>query len=119
MKLNDNVRNLLIVLAIAAFAVAFTGGGTALRVAIQAVSLGFLFAIAWIGSRLYREHRVTIYSLGERRRAILYIAIGVITLTYSASSRLFATGTGTVAWIALVAGSAFALYAVFRAAREY
>ena len=119
MKLNDNVRNLLIILVIAALVVVIPGGGTAAAVAMQAVSIGFLFAIAWVGSRLYREHRMTLYSLGDRRRAILYVALGVVTLTFSASSRLFASGPGTVAWIVLVGGAAFAVFAVFRSSREY
>ncbi len=119
MKINDNVRNLLIILVIAALVVAIPGGGTAASVATQAVSLGFLFAIAWIASRLYREHRTTIYSLGDRRRAIVYVALGAVTLTLSASARLFATGPGTVAWLVIVAGAAFTVFAVFRSARQY
>ena len=119
MKLGDNVRNLLIILLIAALVVVIPGGGTAANVAIQAVSLGFLFTLAWVGSRLYREHRLTIYSLGERRRGALYLAVGAITLTFSASDRLFASGAGRVAWIVLVAAAVFTVFAVFRAAREY
>jgi hypothetical protein len=118
-KLNDNVRNLLIILVIAALVVVIPGGGTAAAVARSAVSLGFLFAIAWIASRLYREHRITLYSLGDRRRAIVYVAVGVVTLTLSASTRLFTSGPGRVAWIVLIAGAAFAVFAVFRASREY
>ncbi len=119
MKLNENVRNLLIILVIAALVVVIPGGGTAANVALQAVSLGFLFAVAWIASRLYREHRITLYSLGDRRRAIVYGAAGVVTLTLSASARLFASGLGRVVWIVLVAGAVFAVFAVFRASREY
>ena len=37
----------------------------------------FLGAIVWFASRLYRQHRTTLYSLGDRRRAILYVALGV------------------------------------------
>jgi hypothetical protein len=37
----------------------------------------------------------------------------------AASPRLFDTGLGTVVWLALMAASIFALYRVWRHAREY
>ncbi len=119
MKLNENLRNVLIVLVIAALVVVLPGGGTAASVAMQAVSLCFLAAIAFVASRLYREHRLTLYSLDDRRRAIFYVAVAVVVLTFSASSRLFASGPGTVAWLVLVAGAAFAVFSVFRSTRQY
>ena len=64
----------------------------------------FLAAIAWIASRLYREHRVSLYSLGDRKRLILYVAAGVATLTFTASGRLLDTGLGSIVWILLLGG---------------
>jgi hypothetical protein len=119
MKIDENVRNIVIVLVIAGLVAVLPGGGTAAGVATQAVSLCFLATLAWIASRMYREHRVTLYSLGDRRRAILYVAVGVVVLTFSASSRLLATGPGTVVWLLLIAGAAFTVFSVFRSAREY
>jgi hypothetical protein len=118
-KLNENLRNLLVILVIAGLVVVIPGGGTAAAVATQAVSLCFLAAVAFVASRLYREHRLTLYSLDDRRRAIFYVAIAVVVLTFSASSRLFATGPGTVAWLLLVAGAAFTVFSVFRSSRQY
>jgi hypothetical protein len=119
MRINTNVRNLLIILVIAGLVLVLPGGGTAARVALQAVSLAFLAAVAWVAARMYREHRMTLYSLGDRRRAILYIAVGVATLTFSASKRLLVGGPGTVVWLLLIVGAAYAVFAVFRAARKY
>jgi hypothetical protein len=119
MRLNENIRNLLIVLVIAALVLVLPGGGTAAHVALQAISLAFLAVVAWIAARMYREHRMTLYSLGDRRRAILYVAIGVATLTFSASPRLLVGGPGTVVWLLLIVGAAYAVFAVFRAARRY
>ena len=117
--MNKNVRNVVIVLAIAALVVLLPGGGSGARVAIQAVSLGFLGSLAWIASRLYREHRVALYSLGDGRRATLYGAIAVATLTLTATSRLWQTGTGELVWFALLGGSAYAAFAVVWSARKY
>jgi hypothetical protein len=119
MRVNENLRNILIILVLAGLVMVIPGGGTAARVALQVVSLAFLAAIAWIAARMYREHRMTLYSLGDRRRAILYVAIGVATLTFTASPRLLVGGPGTLVWLLLIIGAAYAVFAVFRSARRY
>lgn len=114
-----NVRNVVIVLCIAALVVAVPGGGSGANTVIQAVSLAFLGSIAWVASRLYREHRVALYSLGDGRRATLYGALGLAILTLTATSRLWETGTGEIVWFVLLAGSAYAVFAVVWSARKY
>jgi hypothetical protein len=118
MKINQNLRNIIIVLALAAaLTVIDRGGGTAAFL-FALLSLAFLFAIAFVASRLYREHRVAIYSLGDRRRAVVYVAAGVATLTFCASPRLLGTGLGGLAFLLLLAACAGAVFAVFRSARR-
>jgi hypothetical protein len=115
----ETARNVAIVLLLAALIDVVPGGGPAAQTLIQLISLAFLGVIAWVASRLYREHRMSIYGLGDRRRAIVYAAAGVATLTFTASSRLFQSGIGSVVWLLLLAGCAFAVFRVFRSAREY
>jgi len=86
---------------------------------LQAASLAFLAVAAWIGSRLYREHRVAIYSLGDRRRAILYVAVGAIVVLLTANGRLMSTGPGTVVWVVALALCVYAVFAVIWSARQY
>ena len=117
--MNTTVRNVLIVLVIAALVALVQGGVTAANVAIQAVTLAFLGTIVWFVSLTYRERRVSLYSLGEGRRALLYVALGVATLTLTATSRLWGTGAGSVAWLILLGGSAYAVFAVLWSARKY
>lgn len=117
--MNATVRNVLIVLAIAALVALVQGGVTAANVAIQAVSLVFLGTIVWFLSLTYRQHRTTLYGLGDRRRAMLYVALGVGTLTLTATSRLWASGAGSVAWLLLLAGSIYTVFAVVWSARRY
>jgi hypothetical protein len=117
--MNKNVRNVVIVLAIAALIVLIPGGGTGANLALQAISLAFLASIAWAASRLYREHRVWLYSLGDSRRATLYGAVAVVVLTLTATKRLWQTGAGELAWFALIAGAAYAVFAVVWSARKY
>jgi hypothetical protein len=106
-KLNENVRNIAIIVVLAAVVDGFEQGQYAADTAKQAISLGFLAAFAWIGSRLYREHRTTLYSLGNRRRAMLYGAAAVATLDLSAYSHLTVTGLGTLVWLLLLAGAGY------------
>jgi len=117
--MSQTMRNIVIVLVIAALVVLIPGGGTGASVAIQAVSLAFLASLAWIASRLYREHRVALYSLGDARRATLYGAAAVAALTLTATPRLWQTATGEIVWFALLGGAAYAVFAVIWAARKY
>jgi hypothetical protein len=118
-KLNTNVRNVLIIAAIAAVVAIVPGGGSAASFVGAAVSLAFLAALAWVLYRLYREHRNTLYGLGDRRRALVYIAAGIVIVTLTASHRLWNTGFGTVVWIVLLAAAVYAVFAVFRSTRRY
>lgn len=117
--MNTTARNILIVLAIAAVVAFVQGGQTAANVAIQAVTLAFLGTLVWFASITYRERRVSLYGLGDGRRALLYVALGVATLTLTATSRLWHSGAGSVAWLILLAGSAYAVFAVLWSARRY
>jgi hypothetical protein len=119
MSINANVRNVIIVLAIAAVVALVPGGGTTANVVIQAVSLIFLASIVWVGSIMYREHRTALYSLGDGRRAILYAAAGVLAVTLTGTAQLWRTSAGSVAWLVLVGASIYAACAVLWAARKY
>jgi hypothetical protein len=117
--MNRTARNVLIVLAIAALVALIQGGVTAANVAIQALSLAFLGTIVWFLAITYRQYRSTLYGLGDRRRALLYVALGVGTLTLTGTSRLWASGAGSVAWLLLLAGSIYAVFTVVWSARKY
>jgi hypothetical protein len=117
--MNKNVRNVLIVLVIAALVALLPGGGSGANVALQAVSLAFLAALAWVAGIMYREHRVALYSLGDTRRAILYGAVAVATLTLTATSQMWSTAAGEIAWLALLIACVYAVVAVVLRARRY
>lgn len=119
MKLNENVRNIAIIVVLAAAVDGIKQGADAANTVDQAISLAFLAAFAWIASRLYREHRTTLYSLGTRRRAIAYGAAAVATVDLSAYDRLTTTGFGTLVWILLLAGAGYAVYSVYHSYKEY
>jgi predicted ABC-type exoprotein transport system permease subunit len=119
LNINPNVRNVIIVLVLAGLVVAIPGGGTASSVFIAAISLLFFGAFVFGGTRLYREHRTTIYSLGDGRRAIIYTAAAVAVLVISATSKMWSSGVGTIAWILLLGACAYAAFVVIWAQRQY
>jgi len=120
MKVKTNVLNVFVIVVLAAIVYALGDRGTfAVGFLVQLISLAFIAAIAWIGSRLYLEHRMELDSLGTQRRAILYVAIGVAVLALSAIDRLWASGLGTVVWLVLLGGAGYAIYAVYRSTRDY
>ncbi|HEY2440955.1 MAG TPA: hypothetical protein VGI07_12025 [Solirubrobacteraceae bacterium] len=119
MKVNATVRNILIIVALAAVVAFAPGGGTGGGVVLTAVYLLFLAALGWVGSIVYRERRGSLYLLGDGRRALLYGAIMVLAVTLTATSRLWGSPAGSVAWLVLIGGSIYAIFAVIWAARRY
>ncbi len=115
----ENVRNVLIILALAAFVMLAPGGGNASSAILEALVIAMLASLAWLAVRLYREHRTDIYGLGDRNRAVLYGSAGLATLTLTATDRLWNTGPGTIVWFALMVLAGYGVYAVFRASRQY
>ena len=119
MNVSATARNVAIILALAALVVLVPGGGTGASVAIQVLSLAFLATLTWFASVMYRQNRVALYSLGDTRRGVLYMSLGVALLTITATSRLWHTGAGIIVWFVLVGGAAYAVLAVVLSARRY
>lgn len=113
------IRNILIIVVIAAIVAIVPGGGRATGVFLAALYLAFLGATVWVASIVYRERRSALFLLGDRRRAMLYAALGVLALTLTATSRLWQSPAGSVAWLALIGVSIYVACAVVWAARRY
>jgi hypothetical protein len=112
-------RNVVIIALLALAIVALPGGGEAANLVMAVISLAFLAAIAWFARRLYLENKLTLWSLSTAHRALLYGAIAVAFMTLVASSRLWETGFGVLAWIALLAGAVLALSYVWSESRRH
>jgi hypothetical protein len=117
--MNKTLRNVLIVLAVAA-AVAFLPGGGQTAGLVQAVlSIAITVVLVLLGIRFYRENRVAVFSLGDRHRGLLYGALAAIVLALAGRSQLTHTGIGSLVFVALLVGAAGALYAVWQHHRSY
>jgi hypothetical protein len=112
-------RNIGIILVVAALVVVIPGGGTGASVALQAVYLLFLACLGWFAAVMYRQHRTTLYSLGDRRRVILYVAVAVAAVMLTGTSKLWQTSAGGVIWLVLLGAAVYAVIAVIWSARRY
>jgi hypothetical protein len=103
-----------------ALGVAFLpGGGNVAEALIAALTMALLAGFAWVAYTLSRENQLTLATLSDGRRAILYGAIGMLTLLVAGSDRLFATGGGTLLLIVLFAASVGAIWKVWMEANTY
>ena len=110
------------ILAVVALGFAVLPGGDAtLNVLLTLLGIVFFAAIAMLGYRLYREHRFTLESLGERERLVLYASVGLAFLTFVASRRLFDLegGLGVLIFLALLGLASYGVYWVFMRSRRY
>jgi drug/metabolite transporter (DMT)-like permease len=117
-------RQLINFLVLALVALGFAvlpGGDATLGVLVTLLGITFFATIAFLGYRLYREHRFTLESLGERERLVLYASIGLAFLTFVATRRLFATqgSVGVLIFLALLGLASYGVYWVFVRSRRY
>ena len=112
-------RNVAIVLALAAAVALIPAGGFAAGLLLWLLGIAFWAIIAWFCARMYREHRMALFMLGDRMRALLYASIGVAVLTVSATNRLWGTPAGLIAWFALIAAASYGVFEVWRYSRRY
>jgi hypothetical protein len=113
------IRNVAIILALGAAVYFLPQGGRAATTFAAILSVGFAAGIAFFAGRMYLEHRVAIYGLGDRHRALLYAAVAVGLVTIAAQPRMFQSSVGEIAWFAILAGVAYALFHVYRFSRTY
>ena len=113
------LRNAAIVMLLA-LAVAFApAGGNMADTVLTAITMGFLAAIAWTVFVLSRQNQLTLAALSDRRRAILYAALGLLALLIAGSDELFSSGGGTLVWILLLGASVAAIWRVWTDANTY
>lgn len=117
--MTSTIRNILIIAAIAAIIAFVPGGGPTSAVIIQAIWVLLAAATVAVAAIMYRERRLELYALGDRRRAALYGALVVIAVSLTAIHRLWATAAGQVAWLVLMGSAVYVLFAVFWSARRY
>ncbi|HEX6455223.1 MAG TPA: hypothetical protein VF009_01745 [Solirubrobacterales bacterium] len=112
-------RNVAIVMLLALGVAFLPGGGNAAATLLTALTMALLAGIAWMVYVLSRENQLTLATLSDGRRAILYGAVGMVALLIAGSDKLFETGGGTLLWIILLAASIAAIWKVWMEANTY
>jgi hypothetical protein len=112
-------RNLPIVMVLAV-PVAFTPSGNNVSEAIlTALTMGMLAGIAWMVYAMSRQNQLTLATLSDARRGILYGAFGLIALLIAGTDLMFSSGGGTLLWLLLLGASVVAIWKVWIEANTY
>jgi hypothetical protein len=117
--MTQTIRNVAIILALAAIVDFLPGGGSAADTVMTALTLCFLAAIAWFVYRLYREQQLTLSTLTDPQKAGLFGAVGGIALLIVAYDQFRSWTGGVLFWFALMAGCVAAIFLIWRSATTY
>jgi hypothetical protein len=115
----QNIRNIAIILALAAAVDFLPGGGNAAAAVLTALTMCFLAAIAWLLYRVYNEQQLTLSTLTDAKKAGLFGAVGGIALLTVAYDDFHQWTGGILLWVALVAGCLGVIFLVWRSATTY
>ena len=115
-----NVRNIVIVLALATAVWLLPGGDTGSRTIYNLLTVILTAGLMFFGYRLYMEHRTTLFGLDDRTRALLYGSLAVAVLAVVGTTRLWNQGgLGALTWFCLIGLAVWGVYRVWRSYRTY
>ena len=118
--LNSTVLRNIGIIFVLAFAVwLLPGGGTGAGIIAALIGIAFSVAIWFFLMRMYREHRMTIFALGDRYRAVLYGSLAGLLFAGASAQRWWDSGGLTVLWFVVVGLAVWGLVATYRHWREY
>lgn len=113
-----NLRNVAIILAIAAGMYFIPGGGRTAASVEGALWVGFGLALGFIALRSYRERRLWLAGLGDRGRALFYLVGGVVLFLLEARWWINAGGWRELLWFLLAGLGVWGAMEVYRQARS-
>ena len=114
-----HLRNVAIVVVLALIVAFGPGGGNGADTVLTALTMGFLIAIAGAAYQFSRQNELTLATLSDGRRALLFGALGLIALLIAGTDEFFDSGGGTLAWIVLLAAAVAAIWRVWAEANTY
>jgi hypothetical protein len=113
------LRDVAIIMALALVVAFVPSGGNVAEAILTAITMGFLAGLAWMVFVLSRQNQLTLATLSDARRAILYGGLGMIALLIAGSDELLGSGGGTLLWILLLGASVAAIWRVWIDANTY
>jgi hypothetical protein len=114
------VRNVVILLLLAAAVWRLPGGAVGERTVSNLVAIVFWGGLIFFIYRLYMERRTTLLGWDDRLRFRLYASVGVMMFAIVATNRMFGLGSlGALAWFMLLGVAVWGIFTALRAARSY
>ena len=115
----QNVRNVAIIMLLALVVAAVPGGGNAAETILLALQIAFLAAIAFAVYRLYLSQEMTLATLTDGRRALLFGSVGAIALLIAGYEQFQDWTGGVIVWLLLMFTALMAIFLVWREATTY
>jgi polyferredoxin len=114
------VRNVVILLLIAAAVWRLPGGAAGERTVSNLVSIVFWGGLVFFAYRIYMERRTTLFGWDDRLRVRLYVSIALIMLLVVGTAQLFSVGGfGALLWFGLLGVAIWGIFTALRSARSY
>jgi hypothetical protein len=115
-----HVRNILILLVLAAVVWQLPGGRTGTYTIYNLLTVILTAGLLFFGYRIYMENRGTLFGLGDRNRGLLYGSVALVAFGLIATTRLWnGGGIGVLLWIGLIGLGAWGIYSAWRAYQAY
>ncbi|MDX6636306.1 MAG: hypothetical protein QOF06_2509 [Solirubrobacterales bacterium] len=106
-------RNVAIIMVLALLVAFLPNGNNVADALLTALTMGLLAGLSWMLYTLSRQNQLTLATLTDGRRAILYGAFGLMALLIAGADKMFATGGGSVLWILLFAAAAAGIWRIW------
>jgi hypothetical protein len=112
------LRNVAIIMLLALGLALLPSGGDVAQGLITALVLVMFGAMAALAVRAWRENALARDAMTDRQRGLIYGALGAIALMVAGADELFASGPGTIVWIAVMVGSVWLIVNTWRDAQS-
>lgn len=115
-----HVRNILIIMALAAAVWLLPGGRTGTDTISNLLTMTLFGGFCFLAYRLYMENRIMLLDLPERSRAALYASFALLAFALIATGRLWGeSGVAVLLWFAMIGVAAYGIFSIYRAQHEY
>jgi hypothetical protein len=115
-----HARNIAIIVVLAVIVWRVQAGREGAEAISNVLGVLFLGGFAFLGYRLYMEHRTTIRDLDEQLRRILYGSLALAAFCIVATRRMWdAGGASVLLWLALISAAGYGVFHVVQRYRAY
>lgn len=116
----QTARNVAIIALLALAITVIPGGDATAQTMLNALGIAFFAAIAWFAYTVYRQQELTLATMPDGRRALLFGSVGLIALLIAGYDQFREWGNGALlGWILLLAAAIIAIFVVWREATTY